>query len=135
MNMKVGDKIEFCYLESIRVGRVVDIVAHYSAKENKVIATFVYVKDDDGEIATYALDEMEEIDILKKIYDSNGKELDPEDFVQFSLIDKKGTYLWGEITYGCNGDYVVETLYPKSKEGEEYPVEQCEIVLVSKHND
>lgn len=133
--MKIGDKIEFCYLDTIRVGRVVDIVAQFSAKENKIIETFVYLKDDDGNLGCYSLIDMDDIDILKKIHDSNGKELDPGDFVQFSLKDKKGTYYWGEITYDCDGDYVIEVLYPKSKEGETYPIDKCEIVLVSKHND
>lgn len=133
-NLKIGDKVEFVYSdETNRIGKIADIVTHFSAKLNKTIETFIWIDEDDGTMI-YPLSELEEIKILKKVYDSNGREVEIGDFVQFSPVDYKN-YVWGKIIFGTDADYAIEVLYPKSMEGKIYSTDGHGVVILSKYSD
>lgn len=133
-NLKIGDDIEFSYLDAVRVGKIVDIVKHFSTKENEVIETFIFLKDNDGNITPYELREMEDIDVLKDERDWAGRIISAGDFVQFKPKDREQP-VWGVIDFGTDGRYCVDVHYPLSMQDKSYSLDDGKVYILSKYDD
>lgn len=133
-NLTIGDRIEFVYSDEVtRIGKIVDIVIHFSTKKNKVVETFIWIDEDDG-IMPYALSEMDDIDILKIGHDHYGRQLDVGDFVQYSPVDYKN-HVWGKIIHTADDGYAIKVLHPESRAGKIYSIDGREVIILSKYRD